>query len=912
MDINKVLMEYDNMYGVYSLDEIDEFLENKVEEALTEGDGSSALTLMNEMLGLCRDTGKKEKGLHYCELTKRMLDKLNLAGTTEYATALLNVASTQRAFGEYKASMLCYRETESIYRANLSDGDFAFSGLYNNWSLLYQEMGDLDSAVTLLKKALEVVDAFPDARIEQATTRTNLAMTLISICRREQEKKSDSAFDEGFSAEYYDTYDEALLVLDQALYRFEIDGGRDYHYGAALSTKGDAYMLAADFNLAIEFYERSLNEIEKHTGRNASYNAVLERLEAAKKKAGITDDYDDRQNGEPDRQNTNSAGQKRNAFAPVTINNTSLNAQANEEGKKSFRNNLERCRDFYENYGEPMIRELFPEYAGRIAAGMCGEGSDCFGFEDDISKDHDYCLGFCIWLTDADYSAIGRELQEEYGKLVKRHAEDYGDDGNALIIADERRGVTTVGRYYQRLLGITVNEHTDLDTFLTEERWLSMDEAALAAALNGAVFADGEGSFTRIRRRLKAYYPDRVWRLRLAQTLHDFSQTAQSNYARAMARGDDLTALIIKGKAAESALKLVYLINRSYAPYYKWLAKGAAKLLELNEVTVELDKMSLLSTQRDAWAGTEYIPTKLNTDDKAVVLFERVAKLILDGLKDKGLVSGSDTFLDTYVAQLAAAGADDTENTDTAAEKEPVNVRLDRKVDLRTDMKPEEVKEYSEKRQTPENEDISSMSHDALVDSIVLHEWKQFDKVKNEGGRADCQDNWNTFSIMRKSQYMTWEDELLRSFLYDLVTAEAEGRNLVTEKYGRMMESTAPEEYESFKDSLPEKTDEHRAIAGLIIKIQVEWMEEFAKKYPRMAGNARKIHTSEDTPFETSYETYLRGELMTYSDDTLYLYGRFVVGLKRLGMNLAYMIMDNTAKLYGYRDVKDAEEKLAD
>ena len=895
MDINKVLMEYDNMYGAYSLDEIDEFLENKVEEALTEGDSASALTLMNEMLGLCRDTGKKEKGLHYCELTRRMLSKLNLEGTTEYATSLLNVASTQRAFGEYKASMLCYRETESIYRANLQDGDFAFAGLYNNWSLLYQEMGDLDSAVTLLKKALEVVDRFPEARIQQATTRTNLAMTLISLCRREQEKKSDSAFDEGFSEDYYDCYDEALLNLDQALYRFEIDGGKDYHYGAALSTKGDAYMLAADYNLAIEFYEKSLKEIERHTGQNASYYAVKERLDAAKEKAGIENDSFD------EKPETDVVG--RNAFVPTPQDIIPEDIKS-EGSSKAFKNNIERCRDFYENYGEPMIRELFPEYAARIAAGMCGEGSDCLGFDDEISKDHDYVLGFSLWLTEADYSAIGRELNEEYGKLVERHAEEYGEDGSSLIIADERRGVTTIGRYYERILGVNINEHTDMDSFFTEERWLSFDEAALFTAVSGSVFTDGEGSFTRIRRKLREYYPDRVWRLRLAQNIHEFSQSAQSNYARSMARGDDLTAFIIRGRAAESALKLVYLINRSYAPYYKWMAKGTKKLSELSEVTTELDKLSILPTQGDAWAGTEYDAARINTDDKAVVIFERVAKLILDGLKDKGLVSGSDTFLDTYVAALSMSPKiDDKEKTDE---------NIETNSEKSSDMKPEEVKEYSEKRQTPQNENISSMSRDALVDSIVLHEWKQFDKVKNEGGRADCQDNWNTFSIMRKSQYMTWEDELLRSFLYDLITAEEEGRNLITEKYGRMMESTAPEEYKKLAESFPEKTDEHRAIAESIIKMQIEWMEEFAREYPHMAGNARKIHTSEDTPFETSYETYLRGELMTYSDDTLYLYGRFIVGLQRLGKNLAYMIMDNTAKLYGYRDVKDAEERLAD
>ena len=87
-------------------------------------------------------------------------------------------------------------------------------------------------------------------------------------------------------------------------------------------------------------------------------------------------------------------------------------------------------------------------------------------------------------------------------------------------------------------------------------------------------------------------------------------------------------------------------------------------------------------------------------------------------------------------------------------------------------------------------------------------------------------------------------------------------------------------------------------------------MEEFAAKYPKAAGNARSIHTAEDTPFNTSYETYLRGELSTYSDMTLDLYGRFIAGLCQKGENLAKLIMTNTALLYGYESLDDLEGKL--
>ena len=125
-----------------------------------------------------------------------------------------------------------------------------------------------------------------------------------------------------------------------------------------------------------------------------------------------------------------------------------------------------------------------------------------------------------------------------------------------------------------------------------------------------------------------------------------------------------------------------------------------------------------------------------------------------------------------------------------------------------------------------------------------------------------------------------------------------------------MMESTAPDRYEELKKDLPVRSLERIAIQEEIIKLQVEWMEDFAKEYPKMAGNARSIHTSEDNPYNTSYETYLRGELGTYSEKTLLMYGRFIVELKKNGENLAYNIMSNTARLYGYESLEEAERKI--
>ena len=127
-----------------------------------------------------------------------------------------------------------------------------------------------------------------------------------------------------------------------------------------------------------------------------------------------------------------------------------------------------------------------------------------------------------------------------------------------------------------------------------------------------------------------------------------------------------------------------------------------------------------------------------------------------------------------------------------------------------------------------------------MIDKIIEVEWQQFDKVRNEGGRAGCQDDFQTFYIMRKSQYMTWPEEMLDSYYNDLVVAEKKGWNLITEKYARMMKSTAPEKYAELEDKLPVRSREREAIAEAIIKIQVGWMEEFAERFPKMAGNASK------------------------------------------------------------------------
>ena len=78
---------------------------------------------------------------------------------------------------------------------------------------------------------------------------------------------------------------------------------------------------------------------------------------------------------------------------------------------------LELCRSYYEEVGAPALRERLPELMPRAAAGLCGQGSDCLGLDDEYSRDHDFGPGFCLWLSDADFAEYGEALQQAYDAL---------------------------------------------------------------------------------------------------------------------------------------------------------------------------------------------------------------------------------------------------------------------------------------------------------------------------------------------------------------------------------------------------------------------------------------------------------------------------------------------------------------
>jgi hypothetical protein len=195
-----------------------------------------------------------------------------------------------------------------------------------------------------------------------------------------------------------------------------------------------------------------------------------------------------------------------------------------------------------------------------------------------------------------------------------------------------------------------------------------------------------------------------------------------------------------------------------------------------------------------------------------------------------------------------------------------------------------------------------------IIHEIVDLEWEMFSGVNNYGGKATCQKDHKTFTIMRASQAEAWTENLLLSYLDDLVLAKGQGRNLMTEKYARMMESTHPEEYRKVAGKLPVVNSGTVVLIEKIIEINLKWKAETAENYPNLTKRGRAIYTQEDTYFFTSFETYLRGELRTFSPNTIHLYYDMTIEHLNRHENIEEIYLWNTVKHYGYDSLESAEK----
>ena len=200
---------------------------------------------------------------------------------------------------------------------------------------------------------------------------------------------------------------------------------------------------------------------------------------------------------------------------------------------------------------------------------------------------------------------------------------------------------------------------------------------------------------------------------------------------------------------------------------------------------------------------------------------------------------------------------------------------------------------------------------EAIIQKIVTREYDMMIRINNIGGPASCQSQTDAFSLMRTSQFQVWTDVMLESYLGGLIDAEASGRNLLFEKYAWMMEHSLPDAFAQVRHALPVLPPEQLAEVEECVAMEAVWAEECARRYPALARHGRPLRTVQDTPEQTSMETYNRGELRTYSRRTLTLYRDFLYTCRARGQNLAMEVRTHQLHAQGFASLEAAEAALS-
>lgn len=678
------------------------YLEQAMVDAENAGDEAGLLTVLNETMGFYRSQGRHKENQWIVQRALELAARMGLTtGTSEaWATTLINCATAMRAAQQYDQAEDLYHQAQSVCRHSLAPTDRRLAALHNNLSMLYSETNRPDKAELELREALRIIEASsvnPDADIDVASSHTNLALTLLT------EHKLEGAH--WHAAKALEIYRTGHLE-------------HSAHYASALAGFAQVCFAERRHADAVTGYRHALAVIEECYGKDTDYWRItadnLRQAEEEAAKAGVTVDNagvagdagtppqsGSRLSNSPAQGKTGAGVEAQVGSAssavdadtpgalaqalpetgadatssPSTVSVSTGSAGAAEAVSACPVSGLKLARAFWTQMGKPMIAAKYPQYAGRIAAGLVGHGSECYGFDDTYSQDHDFGPRFCLWLTDEDYAAIGEQLEADYEALPRKFSVDaqgrvtfeaharsdasgtFPSAGAGSPVtpraqgANRRDGVFRIGDFFESITG-----YRTAPAQTAPHEWLMLAESTLAAATNGEVFADPTGQFSKTRQGFKDM-PDDVRLALISKRLGMIAQAGQYNLPRSLKRGDGAAAWLSIHEFVQATASLVFLVNApmvvGYMPYYKWQFAALRKLSGsmfalLPNVGEQLETVMRLSSAAcyggagfgEGGKGATTAIEKIND------IVEQIAADIVKELKREHLTTSGETFLE--------------------------------------------------------------------------------------------------------------------------------------------------------------------------------------------------------------------------------------------------------------------------
>lgn len=656
LSVSQLYKELDSMFANHaSAQEIEKYLLNALnqsqakanqEESNQESSQEEAnaqalqLSVLNELMGFYRSRGEHAKNKPIIDNALDLAKKMDLVGSEAGTTTLINAATSLRAAGSYERATEIYSQAIKESSKTLKPNDRKLAALHNNLSMLYSETGNTSEAINELNIALEILQKSsidPSTDIDIAATHTNLALAILQECSKPSESVNSK------STTLNSAFEHASTSI-----RMYIAGNNQNqpHYASALAGFAQVQYARKEYSDAVDTYSKALDLIAQCYGKDSeSYAITLENLQQAQKAAekftasGMADAIQ-------------CAAEKSQATDDLQPES---NKTKKAEDNPKIKNGMQLAKEYWQTYGKQLLElPKFRDYKNRIAAGLVGHGSECYGFDDEISRDHDFGPGFCLWLTDEDYAKIGDDLQAAYNDLPQEYA-GFGSREETprakSCESSKRVGVFSISEFFENITGFATAPSQD-----EPHLWLSLSEPTLAAATNGQIFADPLGEFSKTRQSFKLM-PDDVRISLISRRLGMMAQAGQYNVPRMLARTDGAAAWLSINEFVRATASIVFLLNNpisaGYLPYYKWqfaaLRKLSARMASrLSGVANQLESLMRLSSAAcfggigfgEGTKGSSEAESKINE------IIQNVCNEVVQLLKYQGLSNCNETFLE--------------------------------------------------------------------------------------------------------------------------------------------------------------------------------------------------------------------------------------------------------------------------
>lgn len=561
-----------------------------------------------EFGGLLRNLGRYEESLVMLQKALRIVAATKGTHHLDYASTLVNLANLLRMMQHNEESERLFLKAKDLFEEKNAVTLVQYASLCNNLGLLYQQMGRDLEAIPLHQTCLAIFKAEPDNAdyaILYGVTLNNLVEPYKHTGQRQKAidclKQSISVFRKHIA--------RTILLYANALNNLGIIYYEDGNYEKALDcfkialdtskkklgTKSEAYIYSK------RNYEQALSKVQKQAYDGECQDGFLKKTRPALFGDITKPSFESGKsiyhiNYLKDMQNSDLPRSVQ--FAECCDGEKSMESSCGcgcGSGAGDIDINIKGlalCEGYFYDVCYPMLQKEFADYLPRMAAGLVGEGSECYGFDDEISRDHDFGPSFQIFIPKEDMDVYGDRLKEKLAELP----DTYGpfEARNACSLGEGRTGLLAIEDFYDKFLSIH-------EVPKTNRLWLAMNDISLSTATNGKVFFDNLGRFTEIREGLLAHYPQDVRIKRLAFECTQIAQSGQYNFPRSLQRGQFVAATLALNEFLHHYMSFVYLINKVYMPYYKWEHEGLKKLPLFGKMAHrELDKLVRISLEEKA------------------------------------------------------------------------------------------------------------------------------------------------------------------------------------------------------------------------------------------------------------------------------------------------------------------------